>query len=207
MTGDVINLSDSGVALKMSDKNQSIPKSFLLALQVELENHPDGIGEYDLMTNLKSQGFFDSLTKHPQPHELFQAHFFLFHALYLLNNDLLEQKSSVLDINTLKIQISPYQKGETNLQVDDKLKAYYLDFNNLENTKEEDVYDMLASFWNKYHKFDTREEALSELGLKDPVDDIEIKKEYRRLAMQHHPDRGGDKEKLQKINGALELLL
>ena len=184
-----------------------MPKAFLVALQVELEKYPDGIGEYDLMTNLKSQGFFDSLAKHPQPKELFRAHFFLFHALYLLNNELLEQESFVLDIHTLKIQMLPYQKGESNLQVDDKLKAYYLDFNNLENTTEEDVYDMLASFWNQYHKFDSREEALSELGLKDPVDDKEIKKEYRRLAMQHHPDRGGDKEKLQRINSALEVLL
>ena len=191
----------------MNKKISPVPQAFLLALQLELENHPEGLGEYDLMTNLKSQGFFNSLSKHPQPHELFQAHFFLFHALYLLNNNLFEQKTSILDIHTLKIQMLPYQKGESNLQVDDKLKAYYLDFNNLENTKEEDVYDMLASFWNKFHKFDSREEALSELGLKDPVDNNEIKKEYRRLAMQHHPDRGGDKEKLQKINGALELLL
>ena len=66
---------------------------------------------------------------------------------------------------------------------------------------------MLASFWNKVNHYDNREAALAELGLKDPIDDESIKQEYRRLAMQHHPDRGGDTDKLQKINDALALLL
>ena len=192
----------------MSDNKQtSIPNVFMIALQVELENQPDGIGEHDLMMNLKSQGYFDFLSQPALPHELFQAHFYLFHALYLLSNNLLQQKAYILDIHTLKIQLLPYTKGEQALNVDSKLKAYYLDFKNLEKTSEEDVYEMLASFWNKYNKFDTREEALSELGLKDPVTDEEIKLKYRRLAMQHHPDRGGDTGKLQKINDALASLL
>lgn len=191
----------------MQKIKSSIPKAFFIALQVELENHPEGISEYDLMTNLKAQGHFELLSKNAQPHELFRTHFFLFHALYLLSNELLEQKAYVLDIHALKIQLLPYTKGEQALNVDSKLKAYYLDFNNLENTTEEDVYEMLAFFWNKYNKFDSREDALSELGLKDPVNDEEIKIKYRRLAMQHHPDRGGDTEQLQKINHAIALLL
>ena len=190
-----------------ADKKSSISESFILVLQCELENHPKGIGEYDLMTNLKSLGYFDFLSQPALPHELFQAHFFLFHSLHLLSNTLLEQKLYLLSIHTLKIQLLPYQEGENTLQVDDKLKAYYLDLNNLENTTEDDVYNMLASFWSKFNRFDSREEALAELGLSDPVDDKTIKKEYRRLAMQHHPDRGGDTETLQKINDALALLL
>ena len=188
-------------------KTTSIPDAFILALQVELENHPDGIGEYDLITNLKTQGYFNFFSKPALPHELFQAHFFLFHSLYLLSNNLLEQKQYLLDIHTLKIQLLPYEKGENSLQVDDKLNKYYLDFKNLENTSEDDVYDMLASFWNKYNKIDSREEALAVLGLKDPIYNEEIKNQYRRLAMKNHPDRGGNTEKLQKINDALALLL
>lgn len=34
----------------------------------------------------------------------------------------------------------------------------------------------------------------------------EIKKTYRKLSMKHHPDRGGDKEKFQKINAAYQVL-
>ena len=191
----------------MNNKSSSVPQAFILALQVELENQPDGVSEYDLMQSLKAQGYFDFLSQPALHHELFQAHFFLFHSLYLLSNILLEQKSHLLSIHTLKIQLLPYQAGENSLQVDDKLKAYYLDFNNLENTTEDDVYDMLSSFWNKFNRFDNREEALDELGLKDPVDDKIIKQEYRRLIMQHHPDRGGDTEKLQKLNDVIKLLL
>lgn len=190
-----------------ADKKLFISEAFILALQCELENNPEGIGEYDLMTNLKSQGYFDFLSKPALPHELFQAHFFLFHSLYLLSHRFLESKSNLLSIHTLKIQLLPYQAGENALQEDDKLKSYYLDFDNLENTTEDDVYDMLTSFWNKLNRFDNRDAALAELGLNDPVDDKTIKKAYRRLAMIFHPDRGGDKQKLQKINDALASLL
>ena len=188
-------------------RHSSIPESFILALQVELEKQSGGIGEYELMQSLKQQGYFDFLSEPASPHELFQAHFFLFHSLYLLSNTLLDEKKYLLDIHTLKIQLLTYQQGNNDLQVDDKLKAYYLNFDNLENTSEEDVYGMLDSFWNKYNRFENRASALSELELKDPVDDKIIKKEYRRLIMQHHPDRGGDTEKIQKLNDAIKKLL
>ena len=192
----------------MSENNHTtIPQAFLLALQVEIENQPQGVGEYDLMMLLKSQGYFDFLSKPALPHELFRAHFFLFHSLYLLSNILIEQKVGLLEIHTLRIQLHPYQKCENVLQVDSKLKAYYLDFNNLENTTEDDVSEMLASFWNNYNKFENRDEALAELGLQDPVTDKMIKQEYRRLIMQHHPDRGGETEKLQKLNDVIKTLL
>jgi DnaJ family protein A protein 2 len=34
----------------------------------------------------------------------------------------------------------------------------------------------------------------------------EIKKSFRKLALKHHPDRGGDKEVFQKIQTAYEVL-
>lgn len=34
----------------------------------------------------------------------------------------------------------------------------------------------------------------------------EIKESYRRLSMQHHPDRGGDPKKFQKILDAHDIL-
>lgn len=191
----------------MSDKQSSIPEEFILLLQSELENQADGISEYDLMQNLKLHGYFDFLSAPALPHELFHAHFFLFHALYLLHDVFLNKKLYLLDIHTLKIQLLPYQQGENNLQKEDKLRAYYLDFKSLEETSEDDVYEMLASFWNKYNKLDNRDAALAELGLTDPIDDKTIKMEYRKLAMQHHPDRGGDTDKLQKINDAITVLL
>ena len=42
------------------------------------------------------------------------------------------------------------------------------------------------------------------LGLKDNATDEEIKKAYRKLAMIHHPDRGGNEEKFKEITTAYE---
>jgi len=45
------------------------------------------------------------------------------------------------------------------------------------------------------------------LGLnKDTANDDDIKKSYKKLAMQHHPDRGGDAEKFKEISEAYAVL-
>lgn len=197
----------TSVFYKMPYKNALISEAFILALQMELEKEPEGISEYDLMRILKLQGYFDFLSSPALPHQLFCAHFILFHVLYLLRHRFLDSKKYLLDINTLKIKLLPYSKGQNSLQEDDKLKAYYLDLHNLEQTSEDDVYDMLASFWNNYNNFENRDDALAKLGLTEPVDDKTIKETYRRLVMKYHPDRGGDAEKVQSLNAAIKLLL
>ncbi len=44
------------------------------------------------------------------------------------------------------------------------------------------------------------------LGVPRDADQDTIKKAYRKLAMQHHPDKGGDPNEFQKINEAYEVL-
>lgn len=44
------------------------------------------------------------------------------------------------------------------------------------------------------------------LGIDRTASDQEIKTAYRKLAMQHHPDRGGDAEEFQKISEAYATL-
>lgn len=46
----------------------------------------------------------------------------------------------------------------------------------------------------------------STLGVPKGASDEEIKKAYRKLAMQHHPDRGGDQAKFQQIQQAYDTL-
>ena len=42
------------------------------------------------------------------------------------------------------------------------------------------------------------------LGVDKNADDAEIKAAYRKLAKEHHPDRGGDNELFAKINAAYD---
>ena len=44
------------------------------------------------------------------------------------------------------------------------------------------------------------------LGLNKGASDEEIKKAYRKLAMKHHPDRGGDEKKFKEVSIAYETL-
>ena len=45
-----------------------------------------------------------------------------------------------------------------------------------------------------------------ELGLKEDCTQQDIKKSYRKLAVKHHPDKGGDSEKFKNICKAYEIL-
>jgi len=51
-----------------------------------------------------------------------------------------------------------------------------------------------------------RQKALAELDLSDPVGLDEIRERYRRLAARHHPDRGGDPIRMQRLNAAWRVL-
>ena len=44
------------------------------------------------------------------------------------------------------------------------------------------------------------------LGVVENATSEEIKKTYRKLAMEHHPDKGGNEEKFKKISEAYEIL-
>lgn len=46
----------------------------------------------------------------------------------------------------------------------------------------------------------------STLGVSKTANQEEIKKAYRKLASQHHPDRGGNKERFQEIQAAYDTL-
>jgi len=46
----------------------------------------------------------------------------------------------------------------------------------------------------------------TKLGVDKDADFTTIKKAYHKLARTNHPDRGGDKEKFQEIQGAYEVL-
>lgn len=173
-----------------------------------LRAHPAGISEYDLIKLLEASGqpgfedghLRDSLS-------LFQTHFLLFHNLYRLSEQLIQGHEYRLEISPLRIQLLPQRETpNAALAGHDPLRAYYLDLDNLENTDATAVEELLTQFWTRFVGNDERRAALETLELKDPADWPAIKQQHRRLVMEHHPDRGGDKERLQAINAAMEVL-
>ena len=103
--------------------------------------------------------------------------------------------------------MQPYQSVDSALpRTYDALSNYYLDLNNLAETTVDDVDALLNQFWRRFLADEHHHSALSVLGMEAPVTFEQVKAQYRRLAMLHHPDRGGNKEKLQTINEAMEQL-
>jgi hypothetical protein len=196
--------ADNGSTLPPHHDDPALTELVLQALQA----HPHGISEYELIQWIKNNGyaafqnvaFWDRLS-------LFQTHFLLFHTLYQLKDRLWQQNRGTLQINPLNIMLLPPNDSNTySMDTHDPLRDYYLDLANLTGTSDEDLRELLINFWKQLGNKDKRAAALAELELEDPVDFTAIKHQHRRLVMQHHPDRGGSKEKLQAINAAMELL-
>lgn len=181
---------------------------FLQLLQKILRAHPAGLSEFELIRQLRAAGetaFDDNCLQDNL--SLFQTHFFLFHSLYRLSDQLAQAGEWQLQISALCIQLRPCSKqAGQQIAHHDPLREYYLDLEQLENTDAEQVEVLLAQFWQLFLRNDQRRAALDTLQLQDPVDWRTIKQRYRALAMQHHPDRGGDSERLQAINAAMDLL-
>lgn len=202
----------------------TIDTSMLEVLQTKirtiLEAQPSGISEHALLKLLagdtdRSEGKIFQ-TSFDSDLSLFQAHFLLFHILHRIKLTLFSEHQKHLDISPLNIQIRDNSDASDNgsaattastLAAGDPLSAYYLDLNHLSQTDAKDVEKLLQRFFKGLTGTDTREAALATLGLTDPVDNHTIKKRYRTLAMQHHPDRGGDTQTLQAINQALTQLI
>lgn len=182
-------------------------ETFLGIVSDCLAGHPEGLSEHALLGLLREAGHLDFGPGGDALHGLFRDHFLLFHALYRLRDRAWAERRATLEIGPLRIRWLPYLEGENAVGAPDPLREYYLDPANLRATSAGDVADLLSAFWTRLGRRERRAEALAQLGLADPVDDAAIRRAYRRLAMAHHPDRGGDDARLQAINAAAAVLL
>ncbi|GAB6039329.1 DNA-J related domain-containing protein [Endothiovibrio diazotrophicus] len=174
----------------------------------ELRRFPPGRNELQLMRRLEAEAL-PGFTGRPEPGDslaLFRAHFLLFHALYRLRERLVASGDAGLEIHCMNSRLLPLGAGEQALAHHDPLRDYYLDLNQLAETDRAGVEAMLQGFWLRQRARERRGEALAVLELEEPVRFDEIKRQYRRLAARHHPDRGGDKARLQAINAAMSTL-
>lgn len=201
--------------------------ALLLACQdILLAQRGASISEYQLLRRLAEPPWMlVDLAVMQHPERLFYLHFAVFHCLYRLQDQWQMQRSGHLEIAPLGIQLHPWentgdlaieckhpssvQDGEAPilvLQSMDPLRAYYLDIRHLQQTRETDVRKMLDTFWHKLLRGDERSSALQCLGCSADADLMTIRRAYRRLAQQHHPDRGGDETAFIAIRRAYEKL-
>ena len=173
-----------------------------------LDTHPTGMAEHDLLKALagRNVGFLDE-DYFNSTLGLFQRHFLLFHCLYLLRDKLRAAGQGDMTIHCLGIRLMPYHNtSSSHPALPDPLAGYYLDLDNLKSTAESDVLRMLDDFWKGFAGEGQRDEALTVMELAHPTTYPEIKRQYRRLAMQWHPDRGGASEQFQRLEWAMGVL-
>lgn len=186
----------------------AVSEHFVCCAMEFLDQHPTGIKEYDFLCHMDGQGLFEALdTSVSTTLLLFQKHFLVFHLLYSINQRLVQDRKGALQISPLLIKKLDYVKAGTQVGELDAIGSYYLDVSNFEKANEGNVNDLLSSFWEKFLRNDQRGDALNVLGLSDPVSNKEIVIRYRKLVNTHHPDKGGDKDKIQKINEAYAILI
>lgn len=182
-------------------------------LTVLILDHPEGLSEHQLLTLLQKPPYhFFAKESLAEPLRLFQTHFLLFHCLYRLREQWLKNNIGILNISALQIIKVPMPKvpsnpdllstSKLNLEQADPLAQYYLDNTHLTSTTSEDVDALLSGFWKKISMplaTEPLEDALSVMNLEPPITLKDLKVQYRRLAQQHHPDKGGDSEHFKNI--------
>jgi len=100
----------------------------------------------------------------------------------------------------------PEQKTKRDVDKSDPLALYYLDISNLITSTEQSVDEYLNRFWVEFLNPQQKQKALNTLGCSTESTPQEIKKSYRQLAMQHHPDRGGNAHQFHQVQEAYDIL-
>lgn len=176
--------------------------------------------EFDILKELTTQGF-EQFTPSLEPLELFRSHFLLFHILYRLQDKWANEEKGTLAIHTLEIRLlytgnseardiaSLADFGET----PEDVKTYYLDYQKFLDTQEEEVIELLESFWQSFGDLPTHqgssmniEESINVLQIDGHLTADKINKQFRKLSQIHHPDKGGDAETFHQLCEARDRL-
>lgn len=180
------------------------------ALDQILHACPAGLTEYALLRMLEAPEWaIVEPVVFQDPTKLYPVHFLVFHALYRLRRDLFATRGEVLTISVLGINLRLKGPAETAMpEQQDPMESYYLNLDNLHLGADE-ISAMLTNFWRGAQPLrqDQLEDACHTLTIPYPPDEIaSANLQFRRLAMAHHPDRGGDSARLQRINQAIAIV-
>jgi hypothetical protein len=178
---------------------QTLLSDILVNFQPEFEI---GISEYELICILKSPPYsvFDKDALN-NPLMMFQTHFVLLHCLYQLRNRWRQQKVGELNIGLTRVTLRPILESAVNIQLQDSVANYYLDWSNLGGTDENEVEALLCSFWKKMAGIEinasisapelSRACIVMQINSPENITLLELKQQYRKLQHKNHPDKGG----------------
>lgn len=181
------------------------------AVAALLRTHPEGLSELALLKALQAEpwqvlGKIDFST----PAALYPVHFLLFYVLYHWRDALhREIKAETLDIGPMNIRLRPLIQARTDQPgAHDPLADFYRDLDNLDLTDER-VEQMVNNFWRGVQPPDESRlsRACEALEVPCPPPELpQVRRQFRRLAMRHHPDRGGSTKRLQSLNEGMAVL-
>jgi hypothetical protein len=139
----------------------------------------------------------------------FEKNFLVMNGLYQLQHQLLSEHDLYLSISPMDIhiQLGTHVVGNNDVARDASLASYYLDWNNLVQTTEEDIAELLADFWRRVSSTEKVDWAASVLGVILPLQKDTVISAYRARASITHPDKGGRHEDFVDVRQAYEILL
>ncbi|UXB10535.1 molecular chaperone [Aeromonas dhakensis] len=158
---------------------------------------------HELLAELRRQELIPPLPGDEQQ-QLFRLNFLIMNALYQLQAELHDEGWWLL-ISTLDIRLEPLdpRNAGSALTRGEALRSYYLDWQVFWQTDREEVEALLGSFWRACEH---RAEALTLFALPAGAGPDAIRRRWRELALQHHPDRGGDADTFIRLRWAWEHL-
>jgi hypothetical protein len=177
-----------------------------------LEDQPQHWKVHYLVTALREKGLLGPLDD-DESKDLFKRNFLTMNALYQLQVMLLPTQWLQVQSMDIFLTMRVPANVELTLRQDESLRDYYLDWANYDASGDL-IKEMLKSFWHKYNDYIGdespvvgRAQALQVFGLTSDASTRDIRKRWRKLALQWHPDRaGGDSENFRQACRAWQTL-
>ena len=186
--------------------SETRPNPLLAPLLALLRQARGSYKVHELLAELRRQEVIPPLPGDEQL-QLFRLNFLIMNALYQLQAEL-HGEGWWLVISTLDIRLEPLatREGGRALVRGEALRSYYLDWQVFWQTDREEVEALLGSFWRTCERDEHRAEALTLFALPTGAQPDAIRRRWRELALQHHPDRGGDADTFIRLRWAWEHL-
>lgn len=177
------------------------------------------LSEFDIIKTWRHNGWLASSCLQTQIN-IFRTHFFVYHNLYCLKQELAEKERGDLEIAPLAIYfknnleksaaLDPASKDKISshqIKHLDYLAHYYLRWQPMFETTQKDVEQLFALARAGIQQPLRLHEAFKRFDIEPPTTKTTVTRAYRKLAMTHHPDRGGAPATLQLIHEDKALIM